>query len=53
MLKQVSTKELTNELINRLGVQAITLEPYQEAKITTETSEQIFQGPAVILINQD
>lgn len=53
MLGQVSTKELTSELINRPGVKSVSLEPYQEMKITTDSTELVIQGPAVILINQD
>jgi len=53
MLNQVSTKDLTSELINRPGIKSITLEPYKEMKITTESSEVVVQGPAVILVNQD
>jgi len=53
MISQVSTKDLTSELIGRPGVKAITLEPYKEIKITTDSTEMIVQGPAVILINQD
>lgn len=48
-----NTKDLSQELLNREGVQAITVEPHQEFKITVGQQEQKFTGPAVILINQD
>ncbi len=53
MLKQMSTKTLTEKIIGRPGVKTITIEPYEEIKITTDSDELIVQGPAVILINQD
>jgi hypothetical protein len=53
MLNQVSTKDLTSELVNRPGIKSIILEPYKEIKITTDSSEVVVQGPAVILVNQD
>lgn len=48
-----STKDLSQELSNREGVEAISVEPYEEIKITVGQKEKVFTGPAVILINQD
>lgn len=53
MNSQTSTKDLNNELMSRPGVESIIIEPYEEAKIMTESTERIIQGPAIILINQD
>lgn len=39
--------------MSRPGVESIILEPYKEAKIMTESTEKVIQGPAIILINQD
>ncbi|VUG07068.1 hypothetical protein PPOLYM_03476 [Paenibacillus polymyxa] len=48
-----STKNLSEELSKREGVEVITVEPHQEFKITVGQQEETFTGPAVILINQD
>ncbi|MCP1134902.1 BC1881 family protein [Paenibacillus polysaccharolyticus] len=48
-----STKDLSQELSQREGVETIAVEPHQEFKITVGQQEQIFTGPAVILVNQD
>ncbi|MGG4344942.1 BC1881 family protein [Paenibacillus lautus] len=49
----ICTKDLSQELSEREGVETILIEPYQEFKITVDQQEKIFTGPAVILINQD
>lgn len=48
-----TTKDLSEELSKREGVQTITVEPHQEFKITVGQQEKSFTGPAVILVNQD
>ncbi|MCP3807147.1 BC1881 family protein [Paenibacillus sp. Lou8.1] len=48
-----STKNLSEELSKREGVEVITVEPHKEFKITVGQQEETFTGPAVILINQD
>lgn len=48
-----STKNLSEELSKREGVETITVEPYQEIRITVGQQEKLFTGPAVILVNQD
>lgn len=48
-----STKELTQELIGREGVEFIQINPHEEFKITTGQKELVYSGPAIILINQD
>lgn len=52
-LTDISTKDLTDELMRREDVSAITLEPYAIMKITAGSNEREVQGPAIILINQD
>lgn len=53
-LKQISTKELSDELRERLGVQSIELNLSEKAKITTDIHRNFsFDGPAVILVNMD
>lgn len=52
-LKQMRTVHLSEELETREGVMTIRIKPHQEFKITTDQEERAFQGPAVILINQD
>ncbi|GED34019.1 BC1881 family protein [Brevibacillus centrosporus] len=52
-LTDISTKYLTEELMRREDVSAITLEPYAIMKITAGSNEREVQGPAIILINQD
>lgn len=48
-----STTALTDELSTRPGVKRLTVEPYQEIKISIGPEETVLTGPAVILINQD
>lgn len=48
-----NTKELSQELSQREGVEAITVDPHQEFIITVGQQERKFTGPAVILVNQD
>lgn len=48
-----STKELSQELSEREGIETLTVEPHQQFKITVGQQEKIFTGPAVILVNQD
>lgn len=48
-----STKNLSQELSSREGVETISVKPYEEVKITVGQQEKVFTGPAVILINQD
>lgn len=48
-----STKEITNELINREGISHLKIEPYEKVTITTGQGEREFTGPAIIIINQD
>ncbi|MEK4239082.1 BC1881 family protein [Paenibacillus sp. FSL H7-0714] len=48
-----TTKDLSDELSKREGVEVLTVEPHEEFKITVGQQEKIFTGPAVILVNQD
>lgn len=48
-----STSALSEELATRPGVQKLTVEPYQEIKISIGPDETVLTGPAVILINLD
>ncbi|NMH68606.1 BC1881 family protein [Bacillus sp. RO3] len=57
---QISTKELTNILIEREGISAIEIPPEETVSIRTRftktslySQEIEFKGPAVIIINQD
>ncbi|PWT29522.1 BC1881 family protein [Limosilactobacillus reuteri] len=48
-MSEFSTKELTNELANREGVEEIRIEPYDTVLVDGTEIE----GPARILINTD
>lgn len=52
-LRNLSTKEITKELIDREGVTHITVEPYEKLKITIGQRECELTGPAIVIINQD
>lgn len=53
-LSEATTKELSDELRLRFGVQTISLEFEEKAKITVGHQEVFsFDGPAVILVNMD
>ncbi|MCM1564796.1 MAG: BC1881 family protein [Dehalobacter sp.] len=52
-MKNISTLDLTNELMGRNGVESISVEVYEEVRIISNKTEKIVQGPAIILINQD
>ncbi|TVV37846.1 BC1881 family protein [Weissella cibaria] len=48
-----STKELTNELVRREGIEIIEVLPYEIATIKKDQTTHEVVGPAIILINQD
>ncbi|PEI49928.1 BC1881 family protein [Bacillus toyonensis] len=48
-LKNVSTKDLSEELEKREGIETIHLGPYEEI----EVGGIVVDGPAIILINKD
>ncbi|MBU5356131.1 BC1881 family protein [Paenibacillus barcinonensis] len=50
---RLTTKELSEELSRRLGVDTITVDPHQEFVLTVGDQQYSFTGPATILINQD
>jgi len=53
-LTTIPTKELSDELYSRSGIQSIQLKIDEKSKITVEDHERFnFDGPAVILINMD
>ncbi|WP_225364946.1 BC1881 family protein [Levilactobacillus brevis] len=53
-LKQVTTKQLSDELQSRLGIQTINLKFEGKAKITVGDQNTFsFDGPAVIIVNMD
>ncbi|ADN99238.1 BC1881 family protein [Lactiplantibacillus plantarum] len=53
-LKDVTTKELSKELESRLGIQTISLQLEEQAKITVGDQKVFnFDGPAVIIVNMD
>ncbi|MBJ8107419.1 MULTISPECIES: BC1881 family protein [Bacillus cereus group] len=49
----VSTKELSEELVQREGVSVLNVDSHEECVITTGTQQKKIIGPAVIIINQD
>lgn len=48
-----TTSDLTQELLNRAGIELISVNPYEKAQIKTGTTIKEIVGPALILINQD
>ncbi|MBJ8031403.1 BC1881 family protein [Bacillus cereus group sp. N21] len=48
-LKNVSTKDLSEELEKREGITTIDVEPYEKI----EVGGIVVDGPAIILINKD
>lgn len=50
---RISTKDLTNELMNRDGIKVIEVVPYEEVVIQKGPTTYSLVGPAIILINQD
>ena len=54
-LKDVTTKDLSKELESRLGIQTISLQLEEQAKITVGDQKVFsFDGPpAVIIVNMD
>lgn len=48
-LKNVSTKDLSEELEKREGVKTINVEPYEKI----EVGGIVVDGPAIVLINKD
>lgn len=48
-LKNVSTKDISEELETREGVTKIQVEPH----VKVEVAGVVVEGPAIILINQD
>ncbi|EPD52774.1 hypothetical protein HMPREF1210_01154 [Paenisporosarcina sp. HGH0030] len=48
-----STKDITDELLQREGIAHLNIEPYEKVTITTGQGEQHFTGPAIIIVNQD
>lgn len=52
-LKDYSTRELTEELIKRGGIQAFYAEPYEDYKIVVGDKEHKAKGPAILIENID
>ncbi|WP_256816546.1 BC1881 family protein [Cytobacillus sp. Bac17] len=52
-MTNLSTKEISEELVNREGISHIVVEPYEGVRIITGQGEREFTGPAIIIINQD
>ena len=53
-LTQVTTKQLSDELQSRIGIQTINLRFEEKAKITVGGQNIFsFDGPAVIIVNMD
>ncbi|MGA4466869.1 BC1881 family protein [Bacillus bombysepticus] len=48
-LKNVSTKDISEELEKRDGITAIHVEPY----VKVEVARVVVEGPTIILINAD
>lgn len=53
-LNEYSTKELTDELIKRGGIETTYIDPYTPFAIYVDGKVRIQEtGPAILLINQD
>lgn len=52
-MKDLSTKQLTDELIKREGIFNLRVEPYKKVTITADDIEKEIEGPAIIVINRD
>ena len=48
-----STKDLSQELSKREGIETISVKPYDLVEIIAGSEKKIVQGPATILINID
>lgn len=53
VVMEKTTSDLTQELLNRAGIELISVNPYEKAQIKTDTTIKEIVGPALILINQD
>ena len=49
----MKTYQLSEELVTREGVSHVNVDPHEEVVIKVGQQEQIFTGPAIIIINQD
>lgn len=52
-IKEISTKELANELSRRAGVRTISIDPHTPFRVQTDKLGLNLTGPAKVLINQD
>jgi hypothetical protein len=52
-MNEVSTKQLTDELVKREGIRSITVKPYENVTINVADECFTLSGPAIIVINQD
>lgn len=52
-MNDLTTKDLTEELIKREGISDLVVEPHKEVTITTGEESKVITGPAIIVINQD
>ena len=53
VLKRFSTKELTEELERRAGIRSIRIGPEDNVSIVSDQYDEEYEGPVVLLINQD
>lgn len=49
----MKTYQLSEELVTREGVSHIDVDPHEKVVIKVGQQEQVFSGPAIIIINQD
>lgn len=52
-MSEITTKDITAELLKREGISYVEVEPYEKVIITTGHCEKEFTGPAIIIVNQD
>jgi hypothetical protein len=52
-LEQISTKDISNQLSKREGVETIYIPSHQEVKIIFQGTNKKIEGTATILINID
>lgn len=52
-LEVTTTNDLSIELSKREGVRTIQLEPTDQIRILYDDKEEVIDGPAILLLNQD
>lgn len=52
-MEQYTTSELTEELLKREGISRLEVKAHRTAGISTDDVDEVVEGPAFIIINQD